>query len=114
MEMTAAATRSKVALSATVAGMFLSFRPPVSVLGQPHDGIFGARGAVDRQRIGQVDAPDGRQLVAGEPIQKGSGPRPLDQMFGKGGRIDQAHALADRLGTRHHVGQLLLLIAARP
>ena len=70
----------------------------VFILSEPHDGIFGARGAVDRQRIGQVDAPGGGQLVAGEPIQKGSGPRPLDQMFGKGGRIDQAHALADRLG----------------
>ena len=75
----------------------------VFVLCQPHDGVFGARGARTGQRIGQVDAANAGQLVAGEPVKELRGTGALDQMFGERGRVDQAHALADRLCLVHRV-----------
>ncbi|MPL89866.1 hypothetical protein SDC9_35908 [bioreactor metagenome] len=70
----------------------------VFVLGQPHDGVFGAGGAGLGQRIGQVDAADLRQLVAGEGVEEGGGARAAHEVLGEGGGVDQAGGLAQRRG----------------
>ena len=70
----------------------------VVVLAIADDGVFGAGGAVRGQRIGQVDTTDFGQLVAGEPIQELGRTGAFDDMLGKGRRVDQANAFADRLG----------------
>mmetsp|Transcript_22828 Transcript_22828/g.38000 ORF Transcript_22828/g.38000 Transcript_22828/m.38000 type:complete len:667 (+) Transcript_22828:1126-3126(+) len=75
----------------------------IIILGDAHDGVFRPRRPRRRQRIGQVDAAHFRQLVGGEPIQKRRGARPGHPVFGKGRGINQAHALAHRLGLIHSV-----------
>ena len=67
----------------------------IFILGQPHDGVFGARGAVGGQRIGEIDAADTRQLIGGEPIQKRRRARAFDGVFGERSGIDQTNTLAD-------------------
>ena len=70
----------------------------VVVLAIADDGVFGAGGAVRGQRVGQVDATDLGQLVAGEPIQELGRTGAFDDMLGEGRCVDQANAFADRLG----------------
>ena len=67
----------------------------IFILGQPHDGVFGARGACGGQRIGQIDAAHARQFVGGEPIQKRRRARAFDGVFGERSGIDQTNTLAD-------------------
>ena len=68
----------------------------IVILGQTHDGIFGAGRALWGQRIGQVDPPHFRQGVGGEPIEERGCPRPTDPVFCKGGGVDQPRRFADR------------------
>ena len=69
----------------------------VVVLGEADDRGLGADRAGVGQRIGQVDAADARQLVAGQPVEEGGGARAPHAVLGEGGGVEQADALAHGL-----------------
>ena len=74
------------------------------MLFQPHDGVFGAGGAVVGERIGQVDAAHVRQFVAGEVVKEGGRAGAAHEVLGEGGGVDDADGVAHGFGFFDGIG----------